>query len=137
MKRQKAREYAFYLIYEADFKNWEDTEDMIETAFNEYIEAEDNDIQTEYIKHSVTEVKNNLEKLDEMIIPNLKNWNFSRLPKVTKAILRLAVYEMKYNEQIPVNVAINEAVELAKKYDDLKNASFVNGVLSSVAKTIS
>ncbi len=135
MKRQKAREYAFYLIYEADFKNWENTEDIIDTAFNEYIEAEDNDIQTDYIKQSVMEVKNNLENLDKFIIPNLKNWNFSRLPKVTKAILRLAVYEMKFNDQIPVNVAINEAVELAKKYDDLKNASFVNGVLSSVAKT--
>ncbi len=135
MKRQKAREYAFYLIYEADFKNWENTDDIIETAFNEYIEAEDNDIQTEYIKKTVMEVKDNLENLDKLIIPNLKNWKFSRLPKVTRAILRLAVYEMKFNDQIPVNVAINEAVELAKKYDDLKNASFVNGVLSSVAKT--
>lgn len=135
MKRQKAREYAFYLIYEADFKNWENTDDIIETAFNEYIEAEDNDIQTEYIKKTVMEVKDNFENLDKLIIPNLKNWKFSRLPKVTRAILRLAVYEMKFNDQIPVNVAINEAVELAKKYDDLKNASFVNGVLSSVAKT--
>lgn len=137
MKRQKAREYAFYLIYEADFKNWEDTENIIEIAFNEYIEAEDNDIQADYIKQSVLEVEKNLKNIDELIVPNLKNWNFSRLPKVTKAILRLAVYEMKFNDQIPVNVAINEAVELAKKYDDLKNASFVNGVLSSVEKALS
>ncbi|MBR4949590.1 MAG: transcription antitermination factor NusB [Clostridia bacterium] len=134
MKRQKAREYAFYLIYEADFKNWEEVSQMIETAFNEYIDAEENDIQTDYIKETVLEVKNNLEAIDNIIIPHLKNWNYSRLPRVTKAILRLAVYEIKYNDQIPVNVAINEAVEIAKKYDDIKNASFINGVLSSVLK---
>ncbi len=134
MKRQKAREYAFYLIYEADFKNWEEVSQIIETAFNEYIDAEENDIQTDYIKETVLEVKNNLETIDNIIIPNLKNWNYSRLPRVTKAILRLAVYEIKYNDQIPVNVAINEAVEIAKKYDDIKNASFINGVLSSVLK---
>lgn len=136
MKRQKAREYAFYLIYEADFKNWEDTENIIDIAFNEYIEVKENDNQVDYIKQSVLEVEKNLANIDQLIVPNLKNWNFSRLPKVTKAILRLAVYEMKFNDQIPINVAINEAVELAKKYDDLKNSSFVNGVLSSVAKDL-
>ena len=77
----------------------------------------------------------NLEdEIDSIIEANLKDWTISRLPKVSLAVLRLAVAEIKYVDEVPDGVAVNEAVELAKKYGTTVDASFINGVLGAVAK---
>ena len=87
--------------------------------------------------YSVTLCENtvsNIEKIDSLITDNLKGWSYSRVSKVAKALLRMAVSEMLYSEDVPVGAAINEAVELAKKYASDDEPSFINGILGSVAK---
>ena len=79
-------------------------------------------------------IKNNQQKIDEDIKTNLKeNWKIGRISKVNLSILKLAIYEIKYT-QVPFKVAINEAVELAKKYGDENSKTFVNGILASIVK---
>ena len=77
---------------------------------------------------------NNLENIDKNIEEYLKNWDKSRLSRVSLAVLRLAVYEILYSQENPVSVCINEAVELTKKYALQDDASYINGVLSSIEK---
>ena len=82
-------------------------------------------------------VRNKIMEVDKKISENLKpGWKISRISKVSLSILRLALYEMMYDDSIPVSVSINEAVELTKKYSVEDEAAFVNGVLGSVAKTL-
>ena len=90
----------------------------------------------EYIENSMKELKANLADIDAMIVPNLKKWTIDRLPKVDLAILRVAVYEIKYRDDIPAGASINEAVDIAKEYSTDNSGKFVNGVLSSVLKSI-
>lgn len=81
-------------------------------------------------------VTDNLEVIDEKIVGSLVNWKLDRISKVNLTILRLAVAEMMFVEDVPGSVAINEAVELTKKYSDEKSSSFVNGVLDKVLKSL-
>lgn len=129
MNRTKARTEAFYLIFEKCFKNDENLEQIKNAALEARDYEEDSFIDT--LSNGVIE---NLSKIDEIIEENLKGWKFNRISKVNISILRLAVYEMLYEESVPVSVSINEAVELAKKFSDQKDASYINGVLGSVAK---
>lgn len=76
------------------------------------------------------------EELDDLITKNARNWSTERISRVALAIMRLAIYEMQYEENIPVSVSINEAVELAKKYGGDEDASFINGVLGGVARSV-
>ena len=78
----------------------------------------------------------NQEEIDKKIEANLKGWKLSRIPKVSLSILRVAIYEMLYEEGTDVGVAINEAVELAKTYGGEKDSSFINGLLGSVARQL-
>ncbi len=73
-------------------------------------------------------------EFNELISKYLKSWKLSRLPKVSLAILYVAIYEMKYADSVPDNVAINEAVELAKKYSSKDDASFINGILGAISR---
>ena len=75
-----------------------------------------------------------LEEIDQLIRENLVNWSFDRLTKVSVAVMRIAICEMRYLDDIPLNVSINEAVELTKTYSGPEDAAFVNGVLGSIAK---
>ena len=90
--------------------------------------------------HLITEIKDfveeNLEKIDETIEESLVNWSLQRLPKVSLAVLRLAVGEILFNEDVPTNVSVNEAVEIAKTYGSPEDASYINGVLSAIVKKI-
>ncbi len=127
--RSEARECAFSLIYKIEHKT-DDREFVIEQLTEEKPECI---INLPYIKESFFGVMDNIEALDEKITKVLpENRGFSRLSDVVKAILRLAVYEIFYNDDVPQKVAINEAVELAKKYAEDEAPSFVNGVLSGV-----
>lgn len=130
LSRKAAREQAFILIFEKCF-NTDTVDEIIETA------VEVRDIQTDdYVISVFRGVYENLEEIDSIISENLSNWSIDRISRVSLAILRLAVYEMKYEENIPVSVSINEAVELAKVYAAQNDAPFINGVLGTIASSV-
>jgi len=128
MTRKQAREETFILIFEKEF-NDDSLQDILSR------EEEVRDIEAdEYVKKVFFGVYENLEKIDEIISTNAVGWSIKRITKTALAILRLSVYEIEYYDEIPVSVSINEAVELAKKYATKEDASFINGILSTVAK---
>lgn len=90
----------------------------------------------DYIDSSIKDVQEHMEDIDTLISTNLKKWTIERLPKVDLAILRVAVYEIKYCKDIPVGASINEAVEISKEYSTNDSGKFINGVLSSINKSI-
>ena len=128
MTRKMAREEAFILIFEKVFSK-ESIEEILQTAE----EARDL-VPDDYIKTVFGGVYDNLDELDGIISENAVGWKIERISKTALAILRLALYEMKYMEDIPVSVSINEAVEIAKKYATVEDSAFINGILSTVAK---
>ncbi len=130
MTRKMAREEAFILIFEKVFSK-ESVEDVLETA----LEARDL-VPDEYIKAVFSGVYERVEELDGIISDKAVGWKLDRISKTALSILRLAIFEIKYMEDIPLSVSINEAVEIAKKYATGEDASFINGILSSVAKEI-
>ena len=91
---------------------------------------------SDFARHVFIGVENHLEVLDRLIDENSIGWKRSRLSRVAASLLRLALYEMLFEEDIPVSVSINEAVELAKKYGTGEDASFINGLLGTVAKKL-
>jgi N utilization substance protein B len=128
MTRKMAREEAFILIFEKVFSK-ESVEDILDLAF----EARDL-VPDEYIKTVFTGVYEKVEELDSIISENAVGWKIDRISKTALCVLRLAIFEMKNMDDIPVSVSINEAVEICKKYATEADASFVNGILSTVAK---
>lgn len=128
MTRKEAREQAFVLIFEKQFR--EDTPDEI-LEYAKEIRGLEVDEYTALVFRGVSD---NCNALDEIITANLKNWRIERVSKVALAVLRLAIYEMKFVDEVPVSVSINEAVELCKKFAVKEDASFVNGILGSIAK---
>lgn len=131
MNRTEAREQAFKLLYSMEIQK-ENKEEQIELYF------ESNEITDEktkeYIKDVWTGTNAHKEKIDEKISSNLKaEWKLERLSKVDVSLLKLAIYEMLY-KKIPFKVAINEVIELAKKYGEDNSASFINGILASIVK---
>ena len=134
MIRQKSREKAMELLFSMEISK-NSYEETIENFIEDY-EMDLNTIDVEYIKNVVKVVTDNIEAIDEKIIQSLVNWKLDRVSKVNLTILRLAVGEMIFVEDVPGSVAINEAVELTKKYSDEKSCSFVNGVLDKVLKSL-
>ena len=128
MTRKQAREEAFILVFEKEF-NSDSVSDILEMAV-EVREIEPDD----YIKEVFFGVFDNLEVIDDTISENAVGWSIKRISKSALAVLRLAIYEIKFVDSIPVSVSINEAVEIAKKYATKEDASFINGILSTVAK---
>lgn len=130
ISRYKKREQAVLLSFERLFS---DT-DIDEIADN-IIDSRD-EYFSDYAIEVAKAIEDNLSDVDSLISSNLsKGWKISRISRISLAILRVAVYEMKFVDEVPVSVAINEAVELAKKYS-VDDASFVNGVLGAVAKEL-
>ena len=132
MSRRGARRNAFYLLFQMDFSEAEEFEQVKELFFaekEEPVEEEDK----EFILSEVEGVHAHMAEIDEMITASANGWDPARMNKVDLAILRLAVYEMKYGET-PIGVAINEAVELTKKYGAGEDYQFVNGLLGAVAR---
>lgn len=131
MSRKIARELAFKVIFSFNFQ---DENEQIESLIDN-LENETNDINLEdkeYIKSIVKGVIEKKDTLDETIKKYLKDWTMDRISKTDLAILRVAVYEMLYREDIPYKVSVNEAVELAKIFSDGTSPSFINGVLAGV-----
>lgn len=135
MKRSAIRELAFQLIYSLEIQKEEKLEDQIE-LYIECNEVEENEAK-EYIKDAVIGINENIKEIQELIEKNLKaDWQLDRISKIDLSLLKLAIYEIKYKE-IPYKVAINECLELSKKYGEESSKNFVNGILASVVKEIS
>ena len=131
MNRKTARENAFLLVFERTIKSDETAEEIFKTATEERsLEVDD------YVKQVYFGSCENAEIIDATVEPCLVGWKKERISYVSRAIIRLAAYELIYMEDIPAKVSINEAIELSKKYDDEKTYGFVNGVLNAVAKSL-
>ena len=132
MSRKKARDNAFNCVDELEFGMNENIDKILENCYEENNNKPD---EKEYIERVVKGIKANLEEIDGIILSKLKNWSMERIAKIDLAILRLAIYEIKYIEDIPVKVSANEAVELAKTYGNNDSKSFVNGVIAKVIES--
>lgn len=131
MTRREIRECAFYIIYEKSLRD-DPIEDLYELA-QELVEFEIGD----KVKEIVNGVLEHQEEIDNIISLYSTKRTIARIPKVSLAILRIAVYEALYDEMTPVNAAINEAVLLSQAFSYKEDTGFINGVLSSFAKNIS
>lgn len=128
MTRVKQREQAFFLIFENQFITL-DNEESIQ-LYSENVEP-----VGDYAIEVYTGVKENGEYLESVISQFSNGWKLNRIPKVNISILKLALYEMIYVDSVPDSVAINEAVELAKKYSGSEDASFINGILGAYSRS--
>ncbi len=142
MSRSQIRQQIFLLLFSTEFFTREELETQLPLNMqsHEAIDGEAADASVEiaerdavYIEEKVRAIYALLDEIDAQINACAEGWKTSRMGKAELAIIRLAVYEMKYEEEIPVAVAINEAVELAKVYGDEHGAAFVNGVLAKLA----
>lgn len=124
MNRRTAREKAMQVLFQHDI-NESDSAQAIES----FLGSEE---RNEFLYAIVSGVKEHITEIDATITEHLANWKMDRIASVEKTILRIATYEIKYMDDIPASVSINEAIELAKKYGDEKSGSFVNGVLSKI-----
>ena len=132
MKRSAIRELAFQLIYSLEIQRPEDLSEQVE-LYLECNEVEENEAK-EYIKDAVLGIKENINEIRRLIEKNLKaDWNIDRISKIDLSLLKLAIYGIKY-KKIPYKVAINECLELSKKYGEESSKNFVNGILASVVK---
>ncbi len=131
MTRHEARELAFVLIFEKSFQEDVTIIELIESALElELFPA------NAFAETLARKVYDNLEEIDKLIDENLVRWSAKRISRASRAVLRLSVCELLFSEDLPVGVVINEAVEIAKKYATKDDASYINGVLGSVAKKL-
>ena len=131
MNRKLARENAFILLFELASKNDETAEEIYDKAV-EYRMLECDD----FVRKIFFGVNENQKIIDECIEKSIVGWKSARLSLVSKATLRLAIYEMMFIEDIPTKVSINEAIELSKKFDDEKAYALVNGALNAAAESL-
>ena len=131
MTRKEAREEAFRLLFETEFRA-EEEPCAIYALSEENREVKEN----QYVKTVYFGVREHLEELDEWIVRHSNGWKPSRISPVSRSVIRLCLYEMLYCKDIPKAVSLNEAVELVKKFDDPKMKAFVNGLLNSAKNEI-
>ncbi|WP_238882789.1 transcription antitermination factor NusB [Clostridium sp. YIM B02551] len=134
MNRKKSRKVAMELCYSMEISK-ESPEEIFENFIDNYNEDK-TVLETNYILDILNLIKTNKEQIDNKIEPYLRGWKLDRISKVNLSILRIAVAEILFIEDIPNKVSINEALELTKEYSDEKSVSFVNGVLDSINKEI-
>lgn len=129
MNRRGLREQVFKLLFRVEFNLREEMEEQCK-LFLEHEEIPMSENECAHITDKYWAIQDKLDEIDTLINSKAKGWTTDRMGKVDLSILRLAVYEMLYDEQIPQGVAINEAVELAKKYGQDESSAFINGVLA-------
>ncbi len=129
MGRRELREQIFKLLFRVEFNDRDEMAQQ-EQWFFEDDEHEMSDSDEEYISKKSRNILERLDEIDDMINKHAKGWTTERMGKVDVTILRLAVYEIVFDDDVPASVAINEAVELAKRFGQDGSPSFVNGVLS-------
>ena len=131
-QRRAAREAVLALLFETEYHEDEAPEAILTRA----AEARDVDVKDRYIRKEYYAIMEHLSEIDALLGRHAKGWRTERLSRVSRAVLRLGAYELVWAEKIPAPVAINEAVELAKKYDDPKARAFINGVLNAIKKEL-
>ena len=130
MGRRELREHIFRLLFRRDFFPEEEMKEQ-EALYIEYL-ADPEQEEVDYIVRKTEKIIAMIPELDSMVNEHAVGWQTDRMGKVDLTIIRLAVYEMKYDDDIPVSVAINEAVELAKRYGSENSPAFINGVLAKM-----
>ena len=134
MVRTELREHIFKMLFQIEFNDPADMPDHLKYYFETLEDAGDKEI--DYIRGKYEAVVSHLPEIDALLNENAKGWKTGRMNKVDLTILRLAVYEMKWDDDIPDGVATNEAVELAKRCGGESSSSFVNGILGKLAKQV-
>ncbi|NLY44538.1 MAG: transcription antitermination factor NusB [Tissierella sp.] len=130
MGRKVAREGAMRLLFQMELN--EDYSDEAKSIFLENFEYDET--ETKYINESFVSIMENREMIDKYIEDNLEGWSIYRLAKVDLAVLRIAIYEILFRKDIPVEVSINEAIEIVKKYSSYDSFKFINGVLGGFVR---
>ena len=132
MGRKQAREGTMKLLYQMEING-----DFSEDGLNVFLENFSFDeLEKEYILDAIWNIKENLETIDKNIEMNLEGWNINRVAKIDLAALRIAIYEILYRKDIPIEVSINEAIEIVKKYSTEDYFKFINGVLGGFVRNI-
>lgn len=132
MGRREMREHIFKLLFLNEFNGTEEMPQQIQLYFDGLEDL--NSVEQAYMENKYAKITERLEELDSILNEKSAGWKTKRMSKVDLNILRLAVYEMKYDEDVPVKVAINEAIEISKSFGGEDSASFVNGVLGKIAR---
>lgn len=130
MGRTELRQHIFKILFLIEFNGRDEMSEQIELYLDNLEELSEKD--RAYIENKYRSVVEKVEEIDELLNANATGWKTARMNKVDLTIFRLATYELKWDEDVPVGVAINEAVELAKKYSSEEGPSFVNGVLGKL-----
>ena len=131
MGRSERREHIFKMIFGLEFTEEEQIEKQLELYLDQLDEVSEKD--RSYMLAKAKAIAEKVCEIDAMINENATGWKTTRMNKVDLSILRLAVYEMKFDDDVPVKVAINEAVELAKRFSGDEGPAFINGVLGKLA----
>ncbi len=131
MRRRELREQIFKLLFRVEFNSIEDMSEQERLFFEDEEAAKDRD--ADYISDKYRKIQQKLSEIDGQLNEKAQGWNTDRMSKVDLTILRLAVYEIQCDDSVPTSVAINEAVELAKKFGQDASPGFVNGVLAKFA----
>lgn len=132
MGRREMREHIFKLLFLGEFNETAEMPEQIQLYFDGLSDLQST--EQAYMENKYALVKEHLEEIDALLNEKSAGWKTKRMSKVDLNILRLAVYEMKYDEDVPVKVAINEAVEISKSFGGDDSASFVNGILGKIAR---
>ena len=132
MKRTELREHIFKVLFGVDFNAEQEMPEQLQLYFEQLEDAREKDL--DYIRTKSSKIAEKIAEIDSLINEHTTGWKTSRMNKVDLTILRLAVYEMKWDEDVPTGVAIDEAVELAKKYSSNEGPAFINAVLGKLAE---
>ncbi|MDD6464147.1 MAG: transcription antitermination factor NusB [Clostridiaceae bacterium] len=127
--KRKAREQAFIILFERSFNSELTIDEILKIAVESEV-IEKNKMTADIVRKA----EEHIDEIDGVIEKNLKGWSKQRISKVSLALLRMAVCEMKYFDKVPVGVSINEAVEICKVYGSDEDKSFINGILGSIAR---
>ena len=130
MNRKLSRDKTMELLFGMTLSK--DTVEEAVEGFVDNYEGDIKEIDLTYVKQALIGIENNKEAIDTIITENLHNWKLERVSKVNLSILRLATYELLYDEQVPRAVVINEALEITRRYSDEKSVSFINGLLDKI-----
>ena len=132
MGRSELREHIFKMIFGLEFSSEEQLAEQLELYMDQLVDVSEKD--RTYMVEKAKKIAEKVSEIDTMINENTTGWKTSRMNKVDLSILRLAIYEMKWDDEVPVKVAINEDVELGKRFSSDEGPAFINGVLGKLAK---
>ncbi|MFO8033312.1 MAG: transcription antitermination factor NusB [Desulfohalobiaceae bacterium] len=134
--RRQGREQALQVLYSSNFQSKPDLEQARQTFNTLWADQEADQAGQEFAWELIQGVLEQQKSLDRIIAEFSKNWRLERIAKIELTVMRLALFEMLYRQDVPLKVAINEGIELSKKYGDGKSGRFVNGILDAIAKQI-